>query len=261
MTGGVGQITHLFLKPEHGATMAPCSRMQVKVGLGIDGDVNAQAMSPRQVLLIRQEDLDAFTIPPGALRENIAIAGLPPESFVPGAMLTIRDQVKIRATFLCEACKSVAHVASSLKSIAEKRGLLGVILSDGVLQIGDRVTVQPQQFLPLSPLPYQRFLDFMAKIPSGKVVTYRQVVVGMGVAESYMRAIPLYIQRTSPSVYPLHRILDSEGKVLPYVHNQQVLLEAEGVHFITETPLFAEIPQVFVPLQQYLWHDPTIYLA
>ena len=169
MTVVVGQITHLFIKPKHGAAMAAHSSVQVKVGLGIDGDVNAQTMSPRQVLLIRQEDLDASAITPGALRENIAIAGLPPESFVSGAMLTIGNQVKIRATFLCESCKRIAHVVSSLKSIEEKRGLLGVVLSDGVLQIGDRVTVQSQQFPSLSPVPYQRFLDFVAKIPPGRL--------------------------------------------------------------------------------------------
>jgi alkylated DNA nucleotide flippase Atl1 len=261
MTEHVGQITHLFIKPGNGTGMLPCSSLQVKVGLGIDGDVNAQAMSPRQLLLVRQEDLDAFAIPPGALRENITVAGLPSDSVTPGALLVIGNQVKIRATFQCEACKRIAHVVSSLKSIEDKRGLLGVVLSDGLIQIGDRVTAQPQQFLPLSSVPYRRFLDFVAKIPSGKVVTYRQVVVGMGVAESYMRAIPMYIQRTSSEMYPLHRILDSEGKVISHVYNQQVRLASEGIQLIAETSLFGEQSQAFVPLHQYLWSDPTIYLS
>jgi hypothetical protein len=49
----VGRITHLFTKPRHEAAMAAHSSVQVKVGLGIDGDVNAQTMGLRQVLLVR----------------------------------------------------------------------------------------------------------------------------------------------------------------------------------------------------------------
>src|SRR5713101_7926357 len=129
MQKAVGQITHLFFKPCHGVPMVPGSPMELKAGHGIKGDVNAQAMSPRQILLVRQEDLDEFAIAPGALRENVVIAGLTSEVFSSGALLTIEHTVKIRATFLCEACKRIAHVVPSLKSIADKRGLLGVILS------------------------------------------------------------------------------------------------------------------------------------
>ncbi|MGB8343703.1 MAG: MGMT family protein [Ktedonobacteraceae bacterium] len=257
----VGQVTHLFIKPGHGRPMEPCSSIDVRAGSGIQRDVNARAMSPRHILLVRQEDLDAFAIAPGALRENVALAGLPPEVFVPGSLLTIGPTVAIRATFLCEACKRIAHVVPSLKSIADKRGLLGVILSDGVIEGGDRVSVQNEQFPPLSDIPYRRFLDVVASIPPGQVVTYRQVVIGMGVAESYMRAIPMYIRRTPAAIYPLHRILDTEGQVIPYVPDQQQRLADEGVEPIQASALFDAPTQARIPLERYLWCDPTLYLS
>lgn len=260
MGGEIGQVTHLFVKPEHNVGMQPYSTIEVKVGLGIKGDINAHPMSPRQILLVRQEDLDDFSITPGALRENITVGGIPADCFKPGTLFTIGEQVKIRTTFLCEACKRIAHVVSSLKDIEDKRGLLGVILADGMIHIGDSVSVQTEQFPPLSHVPYWRFLSFVAKIPPGKVVTYREVVVGMGVAESYMRAIPTYIQRSSPEKYPLHRILDSAGKTIPYVLNQSSLLEDEGVRLVATASLFDEELEAFVPLTDHLWSDPTIYL-
>lgn len=244
--------------------MTSCSPLEVKVGHGICGDINAQAMSPRQILLVRQEDLEVFDIAPGALRENVVIAGLAQDTFRPGALLRIGDAVTIRLTFLCEACKRIAHVVPSLKSIADTRGLLGVILSDGLLRVGDAVTSCPQQFSPLSEIPYRRFLAFVAKIPAGKVVTYRQVVIGMGVAESYMRAIPMYIQRSSATEYPLHRILDSAGQVIPYVKDQQQLLEAEKLPLLTASSWVEDAARAFVSpdlLPQYLWYDPTVYLT
>lgn len=256
-----GKVTHLFVKTNHGVPMVSCPNLALQVGHGIEGDVNAHAMSPRQILLVRQEDLDAFKITPGELRENVVISGIHPELFAPGATVIIGDRVTIRATFLCEACKRIAHVVPSLKSIAEKRGLLGVILSDGVIHVDSCVSVRTHQFPPLSDIPYYRFLEFIAKIPPGRVITYRQVVIGMGVADSYMRAIPMYIHRTSPDKYPLHRILDTEGKVIPYVPNQQSLLEAEKVLLVQAASLFDDPTEAFVPLNQYLWHDPTVYVS
>ena len=244
--------------------MAPCSPLEVKVGHGVCGDINAHAMSPRQILVVRQEDLEVFDIAPGALRENVVIAGLAPDAFQPGALVRIGEAVTIRLTFLCEACKRIAHVVPSLKSIADTRGLMGVILSDGLLHIGDSVASRPHQFAPLSDIPYRRFLAFVAKIPEGKVVTYRQVVIGMGVAESYMRAIPMYIQRSSATEYPLHRILDTAGQVIPYVKDQQQLLEAEKLPLLTANSWVEDSSRACVSpdlLPQYLWYDPTVYLA
>lgn len=261
MQEAVGQVTHLFLKPSHGRPMEACPLLEVRAGSGIQGDVNARAMSPRQILLVRQEDLDVFAIAPGALRENVVLAGLPPEIFAPGSLVTIGPTASIRATFLCEACKRIAHVVPSLKSIADKRGLLGVILADGCINVGDRVTVQTEQFPPLSDIPYRRFLEFVARIPPGQVVTYRQVVIGMGVAESYMRAIPMYIQRTSAALYPLHRILDTEGQVIPYVIDQQQRLAAEGIEPLQANALFDVPTPVRISLERYLWSDPTLYLS
>ncbi len=257
----VGEITNLFVKTRHGAPMTSRQTMTLQVGHGIEVDINAQAMSPRQILLVRQEDIDALNITPGDLRENIVVSGLSAELFVPGAVFRPGNTAQIRATFFCEACKRIAHAVPSFESIAEKRGILGVVVSNGSLEIGARVTVSQGEFPPLSAIPYHRFLDFVARIPTGRVVTYRQIIIGMGVTESYMRAIPTYIKRTSAEHYPLHRILATTGKLIPYAPNQQRLLGIENVRTVQAASSCDTPTDAYVSLNEYLWHDPTIYLS
>lgn len=259
MQEGVGHIVHLFLKPSHGAAMVPCSFFEGRAGYGLCGDIHAQPMSPRQILLVRQEDLEEYVIQPGALRENVVVAGLAPEVFVPGALVRV-GTLSLRMTFFCEACKRIAPVVPSLKTLGNKRGLLGVVLSDGGMHVGERVAFRTQQFAPLAPIPYQRFLHVVRCIPAGRIATYRQIVCGMGVAESYLRALPGYIQRTSPEAYPLHRIVDSAGHLLSTVPNQQQHLEAEGIRLLPPVSLVDELGPKRLSLPQYVWDDPLLYL-
>jgi alkylated DNA nucleotide flippase Atl1 len=58
------------------------------------------------------------------------------------------------------------------------------------------VDVTPRAYPALPVVPYQRFLGLIDNIRKGKVVTYRQVVIEMGVADSFMRVILKYIQQT-----------------------------------------------------------------
>ena len=125
---GMSQITvrRVFVKAASGAPMIePINQtINVEAGHGIAGDKNAHPFSPRQVLIVRREDLEAFRIPPGELRENIILEGCAEGDFQPGALLTLGDAVKIRLTFHCEPCKRIGHVVSHLKSILGHRGEL-----------------------------------------------------------------------------------------------------------------------------------------
>jgi alkylated DNA nucleotide flippase Atl1 len=260
MSDIIGSITHLFVKPKHGVKMLECKEIHMKVGSGIDGDINSNAISPRQVLLVRYEDLETLSIPCGELRENIVLSGIDAKDFSPGAVLKTNSGAAVRLTFYCEPCKRIAHLVDSIKSIEGKRGILGVILGNTTLKVGDQAYIQPNIFPALSEIPYERFLDFISKIPVGKVVTYKQIVIGIGVTEGYFRAIPKYLQKASVSGYPVHRVLDSEGNLTPHVKDQKEKLEAENIHVISESGLFAEMNKSYVSVKQYLWEDSTIYL-
>ena len=76
-----------------------------------------------------------------------------------------------------------------------------------------------------------------------------------------MTALPIYFQHTSAAIYPLHRILDTEGRIIPYVSDQQQRLEAEGIEPIQASALFDAPASARIPLEHYLWCDPTLYLS
>lgn len=240
-------VRSLFSKPQHGAALCSHSQLDLKAHYGIQEDINADPFSPRQVLVVRQEELAPFQIPPGALRENILISGLPPDKFLPGSGLKWNNGVTIRLTFYCEPCKLVKPFVSSIKMLEHKRGILGVVQAGGRITVGDRITVQPHAFPPLSDIPYERFLYFVRRIPEGKVVTYRQILTGIGVSRSYFRVLPLYIRNALKTDGPVHRVLDSHGCLVSALPNQHALLAAEGVR------IEARSDRPSVPLDEYAW--------
>lgn len=254
-----GEITNLFVKPKHGLAMVEREAIAIASGSGIDGDINTNPISPRQILVARYEDLQSFSIQPSELRENIVVRGIDRQLFTSGTVLKTMGGAAMRLTFHCEPCKRIAHLVDSLKCIEGRRGMLAVAIADGVLKVGDRLYIEPNVFPPLSEIPYERFLDFVAKIPMGKVVTYRQIVSGIGVLDGHFRAIPNYLKKAAIAGYPVHRILDSKGFLTAHVEAQREKLEAEGVLVAEDLSLSGDKP--YVSLESYLWEDPTIYLA
>jgi alkylated DNA nucleotide flippase Atl1 len=251
---------HLFTKVKPGSAMVELKTLNLKVGHGIEGDINADPISPRQVLIVRYEDILDLSIKPGELRENIVVAGIEFENFIPGSLLTSESGAAIRLTFYCEPCKQIANLVKSLKSIQGKRGILGVVIKSGQIQVDSNFQVQANKFPALSENPYKRFLNFIIKIPNGKVVTYKQIIKGIGVDNSYLRAIPTYLKKTSAADYPVHRILDSKGHLITYVNNQRDKLETEGIKVFPEEKFLSNTNKPFVDIKNYLWEDNTMYL-
>ncbi|MEH2006455.1 MGMT family protein [Nostoc sp.] len=240
--------------------MVELKTLNLKLGHGIEGDINADPISPRQVLIVRYEDIFDLSIKPGELRENIVVTGIEFDNFIPGSLLTFESGAAIRLTFHCEPCKRIAHLVESLKSIQGKRGILGVVIKSGKIKVGSNFQIKADKFPALSESPYERFLNFIIKIPSGKVVTYKQIIKGIGVDNSYLRAIPTYLKKTSAADYPLHRILDSKGYLITYVNQQKEKLETEGVEVLSEADLLSNLNKNFVNFKDYLWEDYTLYL-
>ncbi|MBD0386666.1 MAG: MGMT family protein [Nostoc sp. C3-bin3] len=253
-------IMHLFTKVKPGSAMVELKTLNLKIGHGIEGDINADPISPRQVLIVRYEDILDLSIKPGELRENIVVTGIEFENFIPGALLTFESGAAIRLTFYCEPCKQIANLVKSLKNIQGKRGILGVVLKSGQIQVDSNFQVQANKFSALSENPYKRFLNFIIKIPNGKVVTYKQIIKGIGVDNSYLRAMPTYLKKTSAADYPVHRILDSKGYLIAYVNNQKDKLETEGIKVFSEENSLSNTNKPFVDIKNYLWEDNTMYL-
>ncbi|HIK05285.1 MAG TPA: MGMT family protein [Trichormus sp. M33_DOE_039] len=260
MSSEVGSICHLFIKQKHGSSMREVEELNLKLFHGIEGDINANSISPRQVLVVRHEDIVDLEIPVGELRENIVISGLSRESFIPGSLIIFDSGSAIRLTFYCEPCKYVSHLVNSLKIIQYKRGILGVVINSGTIHVGNNVEILTGKFPAIPEEPYERFLSLIVKVPSGRVVTYKQIIKFIGVDNSYMRAIPIYLKKTSVDNYPIHRILDSQGYLIKYAPDQKSKLESEGIKVLDELDLLSNSNRYFVDINKYLYQDATFYL-
>ncbi|MDZ8053855.1 MAG: MGMT family protein [Aulosira sp. ZfuVER01] len=254
-----GSILNLFTKPKPGLKMRENTKINFKSSYGIEEDINANPISPRQVLIVRYEDIVELAIPPGELRENLVIQGIKAETFQPGSLITFETGAAVRLTFYCEPCKRINHLVKSLASIQGKRGILGVVIKSGEVQVGSHFQITPHQFPALSEKPYERFLEVLLKLPPGKVVTYKQILQIIGVDNSYMRAIPIYIKKASALDYPIHRILDSQGNLISHVPEQKNKLEAEDIQVLCKTELLTKHNKYSVNLKDYLWKDQAIY--
>jgi alkylated DNA nucleotide flippase Atl1 len=259
MTTSHGLILHLFLKQQHGSVMREVEELNLKVGYGIEGDINANPISPRQILVVRYEDIVDFAIPPGELRENIVIAGIKPENFTPGSLITFESGAAIRLTFYCEPCKRIAHLVDSLNTLRHQRGILGVTINSGRIHVGNKIQVHTNKFPALSEKPYERFLDFIVKVPSGKVVNYKQIIQAIGVDNSYIRAIPIYLKKTSADDYPIHRVLDSQGYLIKYVPEQKKKLESESIEVLDKLDSLSNRNRYFVDINKYLYKNIIFY--
>lgn len=225
-------ITHLFRKKAKWVPMTPENSLMLKRWYGIVWDKNASPISPRQVLITRQEDLEELNIPFSWLRENIIVKWFSKEEFLPWGLLTIWE-VKIRLTFYCEPCQRIADVIPSIPAVFHKRWILGVIIEWGEIAVGNEAIIKLNAYHQMSENPTERFLGFVCLVPKGKVVTYKTVAKAMWVAEGFIRAMPGYIKRVLGTDIPVWRIVDVEGNIIDkHISEQQKLLEAEWIEVI-----------------------------
>lgn len=245
-------ISRLFIKPERRAKLKSAIALNLRRGWGIIGDINSNEISPRQVLVACRSSLKQLEIAPGELRENIVLDLAKPEIFKPGAKVNFASGAAIRLTFYCEPCRRVAHLVDRISSLEKNRGILGVVVNGGAIAINGEVAIEPDYYPALSDIPYERFLDYIRLIPAGKVVTYSQIIQSIGVDRSYFRAIPSYLKKT-PTSYPSHRVVDSQGRITPHVAGQEAKLAAEGIKISDRGK------DKSICLEQYAWKHRAIY--
>ncbi|MET0858735.1 MAG: MGMT family protein [Telluria sp.] len=224
-----GRVEQLFIKVRRGEPMVERAALDCDAALGIDGDVHANRLSPRQILITLHSELDALALAPGVLFENMVVSMADAAHFKPGAAIVTDGGVEIRLTMFCEPCKRIAPVVPNLGAVVNRRGVLGTIVRGGEIRRGDAVAVIAARYAALPESPAQKFRDFVSTIPAGKVVRYLDVAIAMGVDQSFIRALPGYIRRNMLEQLPVHRIVNAQGKLLDFVHGQQARLADEGV--------------------------------
>lgn len=249
-----GRVERLFRKERRGEEMvelADGEEFECIPGFGIQGDVHAHRLSPRQILITLQSELEDLKIEPGALFENLVISTASPEAFRPGTAITTDKGVHIDLTMFCEPCQRILPVSRDLGAMIGRRGVLGYFRRGGTIAQGDGIILHANHHAALPESPYQKFLDFVPMIPSGKVVRYQDLAIAMGVANSFVRALPGYIKRSAATGIPLHRIVNSRGGLLACLPLQATRLSQEGVR-VEQQPGLRD-GCAWVRLENYLW--------
>lgn len=92
----------------------------------------------------------------------------------------------------------------------------------------------------------RRVLELTAKIPRGKVTTYKQIAIAVGKPKAYRAVAQALAKNPYPIKIPCHRVVRSNGNIGGYaegIEKKIKLLKQEGV----------EIKGNKVPLSKYLF--------
>jgi MOSC domain-containing protein YiiM len=109
---------------------------------GLEGDRHARPGSRRSVLLMALEDLDAFGLAPGDVREQITVRELDLNALPGGARLRIGDAL-LEVGEPCAPCARMDELRSGLKqAIDGRRGRFVRVIEAGDIVVGGPVRVE-----------------------------------------------------------------------------------------------------------------------
>lgn len=141
--GSMMQVVFLQKSPKSKEPMIVCPALTLIAGTGIEGDIHARPKSSRQVLLMAEENCDAFGLAPGEVRENITTRGLDLQSLPAGTILEL-GSASLIITKDCEPCVFIDKLRPGLKAKMERRrGMLARVVQGGEIKVGDKVRQLP----------------------------------------------------------------------------------------------------------------------
>jgi alkylated DNA nucleotide flippase Atl1 len=221
------RVEALFAKQAISSPVLPFNCLSLISGEGIENDIARSISSPRQVLVVRREDLDDFDLPMGYLGENIVILGLHAKDFQPGNSIQFDGGARLHLVMYCEPCKTIAERVPNLKSIIERRGILGVITQSGRLMKHAKFEMSESNLAVMPSNVSQRVCQVISRIPRGKVIDYPTLLVAAGLQPVYFRAIPSYLKAARACDLPSHRVVNSRLSIPEHVPKAEILLGGE----------------------------------
>lgn len=173
------QVRSVASHPSHSFSKPVQARIRLLAGLGVEGDAHCGttvkhrsrvAKDPtqpnlRQVHLLHAElhtelARKGFLLEPGSIGENILTEGIALLDLPVGTRLAIGASAVVEITGLRNPCGQLDHfMPGLLKAVLDhtpsgelvrKAGIMGIVLSDGPVQAGDRIAVE------YPPLPHRR---------------------------------------------------------------------------------------------------------
>jgi MOSC domain-containing protein YiiM len=195
-----GKVVALAIRPARKAPMLSVTSVEAINGTGLVGDVHADDLSPRQILLASFQAYEDLGLPSHSLRENLLV-DFDTSLLTSGTVLQIGAQVRLWLTFQCEACGHLnVHRAALSRDIGSRRGVLARVLEGGAIRTGDQVRVLGALLPEWSDDWRHRVARVLNEVPSGEVIEYKQLARLAGVPTSYCRVFPRFAKTLGPAI-------------------------------------------------------------
>jgi hypothetical protein len=207
----IGHVAAVSIQRTKGAAPVRVTRARLVAGSGIDGDVHADSLSLRHLLLADVATYRDFQLPAHALRENLLLT-VAASSLRSGTLLQVGGEALLWLTFHCEACGALNQQLAGLSTvIGHRRGMLARVVRSGIVHSGDAVIDLGQRF-PVWPDDWrERVRKVLDAVPQGLVLDYSQLARFAGVSSGYCRAFPPLL-RGFGAAYA-HRAVPKGGSV------------------------------------------------
>lgn len=112
-------------------------------GVGLQGDSHAKPASKRQVLLADKEPLDALSLEPGVIKENITVEKLDVMRLKPGTHLRVGASALLEITSICEPCWRMDEIRHGLRlELNGWRGMNSRVIAGGPIAVGDPIFIE-----------------------------------------------------------------------------------------------------------------------
>jgi MOSC domain-containing protein YiiM len=127
------------VSPERGSGRSePRERVHAIESQGLKGCGHANPPR-REVLFVSKEHLDAVGVDPGAIRENITVAGDDVQRWPIGQQVKVGDAL-LEITMVCDPCHRMDELRQGLRAeLADRRGMLAHVVEGGEIAVGDAI--------------------------------------------------------------------------------------------------------------------------
>ena len=139
----MGTVAAVCISERKGVQKHPVPEIQLRVGLGVEGDAHAGNWN-RQVSLLAEESVDrmrglGLALPPGAFAENLLTRGLELKTLPVGTVLRAGTAL-LAVTQIGKECHNDCAIKQTAgRCVMPTDGVFAVVLKGGVVRPGDEI--------------------------------------------------------------------------------------------------------------------------
>jgi molybdopterin adenylyltransferase len=135
----MASITGVWTSPARkSGRMDGHERRRAIEGFGLEGCAHANPPR-REVLFASEEHLESVGVEPGAIRENLTVAGADVQSWPVGQQVRVGDAL-FEITMVCDPCHRMDELRDGLRAELDgKRGMLARVVEGGEVAVGDEI--------------------------------------------------------------------------------------------------------------------------